>query len=92
MQSFPEFYKIRQVFDDQKEENLDRAMKRAFSEAGIDQRIKPGQSIAITAGSRGITDIPRLLALVVRKFALWVVNPFLSRPWAVMAAVLLKEC
>ncbi|WP_366923937.1 lactate racemase domain-containing protein [Metallumcola ferriviriculae] len=77
MQSFPEFYKIRQVFDDQKEENLDRAMKRAFSEAGIDQRIKPGQSIAITAGSRGITDIPRLLALVGQEVRALGGEPFL---------------
>lgn len=46
--------------------DLDGEIRRALAGAGLDQVVKPGMRVALTAGSRGIAEIPRILAIVVR--------------------------
>ena len=61
----PKMAKIRQTFPRRVLEDVGRAVAEQFSQRGIKDQLVPGSRIAITAGSRGITDIvPVLRALV----------------------------
>lgn len=59
----PKVVKVRQFFDRTKLENVRESMLEKFNSCDID--IKPGDRIAITAGSRGITDFVLLLKTTV---------------------------
>jgi hypothetical protein len=54
---FPEMALVRQSFDPARVEDVPAALKAGLAAAGIRQKITPGQRIAVTAGSRGITNI-----------------------------------
>ncbi|MCC6509485.1 MAG: DUF2088 domain-containing protein [Pirellulaceae bacterium] len=57
MQTFPHFFRIRQKFDRPKLDDLQSAVQLGLTQAGLPERIKPGQSVAITSGSRGVANI-----------------------------------
>lgn len=61
--SFPELTKIRQRFPRPRVEDLEQAVRRAFDR--LAPRVAAGDSIAITAGSRGIDRIDRIVAVLV---------------------------
>jgi len=48
--------------------------------------IRPGMSVAVTAGSRGITGIPVILRTVVEALSAMGAKPSLFLPWAVTEA------
>ena len=54
---FPQMTLVKQTFDSTCVEDVPAALKAELEAAGIRERITPGQRIAITAGSRGITNI-----------------------------------
>ena len=60
----PQVSLIRQSFDAAKIENVQAALDEVFT-SPLTERIKPGMSIAITAGSRGIAQLAPLLAGIV---------------------------
>ena len=45
-------------------EDLPGALRRGLEELNLARRIKPGQRVALTAGSRGVTDMARVIRLV----------------------------
>ncbi|WDP90114.1 MAG: DUF2088 domain-containing protein [Desulfobacter sp.] len=55
--NFPHMYLVRQVFDNHPLKDVPGELKRQLAGMGLDSRIRPGQTVAVTAGSRGITDI-----------------------------------
>ncbi len=57
MQPLPHFFRIRQKFARPKLENIGAAVQAGLTNAGLPERIQPGQSVAITAGSRGVANI-----------------------------------
>ena len=61
----PKIVKVRQVFPDARLENIEREVRNVLAEKALLSCLKPGQTIAITAGSRGITDITRVLREIV---------------------------
>jgi hypothetical protein len=72
----PKMYRIRQRFDKTSVENIAEAVTaelRRFSLAAV----KPGQRVAITAGSRGIADIADILKAVVGFFKSLEAHPFI---------------
>jgi Domain of unknown function (DUF362) len=64
----PPFLKIRQALPHDRVEDVPAAVRAALDAAGVKQRLEPGWSVAITAGSRGIASIP----IVVRSAAEYV--------------------
>jgi hypothetical protein len=59
-------YRIRQVFDAPKVSHVEEALSRELESIQVDSLIKPGSRVAITAGSRGIANIDRILSQLVR--------------------------
>jgi len=58
---FPEMFHIRQVLAAPQEEDVEAAVDRELAAVGANALIEPGARIAITAGSRGIAEIDRIL-------------------------------
>lgn len=58
---FPEMFHIRQVVAAPKEKDIDAAVDRELAAVGAHELVKTGARIAITAGSRGIDAIDRIL-------------------------------
>ncbi|UFE73779.1 hypothetical protein [Pseudosulfitobacter pseudonitzschiae] len=52
------------------------AVRDAMARAACTDKVKPGMSIAITAGSRGIADFPELLTAIVAEVRARGADPF----------------
>ncbi len=57
LQSLPQFFRIRQKFDRPQVHDIGAAVKSGLANAGLAEQIKPGETVAITAGSRGVANI-----------------------------------
>ena len=57
--SIPKMFHAKQEFDDAKitPEDIPAVVYRELSKPGIGETIKPGMSIAVTAGSRGVANV-----------------------------------
>ena len=72
----PNMYRIRQRFDDTRVEDIRETVKAELG--GLSwSAIRPGDRVAITAGSRGIADIAQILAAIVDFFKSLKAEPFL---------------
>ncbi len=58
---YPRLVRIRQHFERPCLSDVAAAVVSALEKLDLPQRIKPGQSVALTAGSRGIANIPLIL-------------------------------
>lgn len=63
--ALPKMAGVKQVFDDTCIKDIPAAVRKEFDRAEIAETIKPGASIALTAGSRGIANI----ALITKEIA-----------------------
>lgn len=63
-QSLPRMCKIRQKFDEFKINDVEAELRRKLQRTGTLDRIKPDQSIAITAGSRGVANIAKIIRTI----------------------------
>jgi len=59
--NYPKMYRIRQIFEVPKVDNIEETLRHELESIQIHSRIKAGARIAITAGSRGIANINRIL-------------------------------
>jgi Lactate racemase N-terminal domain len=62
---FPKVVKIRQKFPRPRVENVEAALREQLGRGEISSTIKPGMSVALTAGSRGIAEIAGILRSLV---------------------------
>lgn len=58
---YPRMVRIRQQFDRPQVADIPTAVAAALEQLDLSQRIRPGQTVALTAGSRGIANIPLVL-------------------------------
>lgn len=63
---YPRMVRIRQRFERPLVENIPAAVRQSLDRLNLKERIRPGQSIALTAGSRGIANIPVILRSTVQ--------------------------
>ena len=63
--SLPNFAPVRQQFQDDGIDDVTSAVREELRRFGLAERVKPGQRIAITAGSRGIDRIVEATRAVV---------------------------
>lgn len=74
---FPRIFRVRQRFPSHKLENLPERIRAELERVGVPQKIRPGQQVAITAGSRGIKNIVTILRTVVSLVTRWGGRPFI---------------
>jgi len=75
--NFPEMVLIEQEFEAARIENTESAVRWELSKVQVQRQIRPGMRIAITAGSRGITNIVKILAAIVEECKRVGAKPFL---------------
>ncbi|KGX91761.1 nickel pincer cofactor-dependent isomerase, group 22 [Pontibacillus marinus] len=59
--TFPKMAKIKQKFQTNPIQNIQKVVAEQFAKVGADDSIKPGMEVAITVGSRGIANIPLIV-------------------------------
>jgi hypothetical protein len=69
--------RVRQNFPRPRVENIPTAVRSSLDKLALGRTIKPGQSVALTAGSRGIANIPLILKSVVQYLRDLGVQPYL---------------
>ena len=62
----PRMVQVEQHFDRTAVTDIDGSVEKALAEEGVLDSVRPGMSIAVTAGSRGISNIAAILRRVVR--------------------------
>ncbi len=58
---FPNMIRLRQTFDRTKVTDIPGAVQAELKKLALEQRVRPGQRIALTGGSRGIANIALIL-------------------------------
>ncbi len=74
---YPKMVKIRQQLDNTKVGDIDSVIRSELKRVKRSSRIKFGSKVAITAGSRGIYDIVKILDSVIRVVKEIGANPFI---------------
>jgi hypothetical protein len=74
---FPKVVKIRQKFPRPRVENLEAALREQLGGGEITSTIKPGMSVALTAGSRGVAEIAEILRSLVEILKEMGAEPFI---------------
>lgn len=69
--------KVKQKFNDQYMEDIPGEIKKEFYRIGLDEKIRPGMKIAITAGSRGIDHITEILQSIIKELKKIKAEPFI---------------
>jgi hypothetical protein len=73
---FPPIARVRQTIDQPTVEDVPRAVARAIEQSRIKERVKPGGSVALTVGSRGIAGIDQIARSAVEVLAALGFAPF----------------
>ncbi|MBO8163602.1 MAG: DUF2088 domain-containing protein [Brevibacillus sp.] len=74
---FPKMIKIRQRFAGPVVDDIDQTVAEQLQAVGLAERIKPGMRVAITAGSRGIANINRIIRAAVAELKRMGAEPFI---------------
>jgi hypothetical protein len=75
--SYPRIVRIRQHFERPQVTDIPRAVAATLERLDLRRRIRPGQTVALTAGSRGITNIPLILRSTAEHLKKLGARPFL---------------
>jgi len=75
--SFPKMVEARQIFNPPRLQDYVTEIRRQLSSKGLAKRVRKGQRIAVTAGSRGIANIPEILRTVVEEIKAAGGEPFI---------------
>jgi len=63
---FPTIFRIRQQFDASRVDDVPGEVGRQLAKLSLGSRVRPGQSVAITVGSRGIANLAEIVCAAVR--------------------------
>ena len=74
---FPRVVKIRQKFPRPRVENVEEALREQLGRGEISSTIRPGMSVALTAGSRGIAEIDEIMRSLVEILKQMEAEPFI---------------
>ncbi len=75
--TFPKMALVEQHIPTPRVEDVPGAIRAEMERLGVATRVRPGMRVAITAGSRGITGIPMILATVAGELVRMGAQPFL---------------
>ncbi len=74
---YPRTFRVRQTFERPLVVDVAAAVRAELTRIGVAPRVQPGQTVAITAGSRGITNIAVILKATVDFFRAAGAQPFI---------------
>ncbi|MDR1246783.1 MAG: lactate racemase domain-containing protein [Clostridiales Family XIII bacterium] len=74
----PKMYAVKQIFADEHIHDADEAVAACFADEDIRRRVRPGVSVAIAVGSRGITSLKEIVRAVVINLKSLGAEPFLT--------------
>ena len=77
MAPLPPIFRVRQTFEDLRVDDIEQQVRGELGALRLDKTIKPGQSVAITAGSRGIANIHRITKTIVEVIQAIGAKPFI---------------
>jgi nickel-dependent lactate racemase len=77
MPAYPRFFRVRQKFDGPRVDDVAGTVAAELARLRLNERVKPGQTVAITAGSRGIANIAVIIQAAVRYFQKLDARPFI---------------
>lgn len=72
-----ELIKIHQVLSNKMISNLSDYICKSFEKSDLKKRIKPGDKIGLTVGSRGISSIKIIIKTIINKLKKYEVRPFI---------------
>lgn len=75
--NFPQMYRIRQTFDRTRVTDIPGTVRAELQKLSLDKKIKPGERVAITAGSRGVANIAIILKAIVEFLKSLGAKPFI---------------
>ena len=73
----PKMVPVKQLFPDEHIESVDDCVKKEFAQESIQAKIRPGDSVAVLVGSRGIARIAEVIRCVVRELKAIGADPFI---------------
>lgn len=74
---FPKIFRLRQKFPGPRIDDIDATVIQQLNRLQLQNQVLPGESVAISAGSRGIANIVKILRATVAYFKELGANPFL---------------
>jgi hypothetical protein len=77
MDSLPRIFKIQQKIATPKLADVEKEMNSLLDKFGLAGRVKPGERVALTAGSRGIRDKAKVLKVIAGRLKALGAKPFL---------------
>ena len=74
---FPKMHRVRQSFDRTRVKDIPATVKAELEKLNLREKVKPGQTVALTAGSRGVANIALILRAAVEFFKSIGAKPFI---------------
>ena len=74
---FPKLVKVKQQFDSTKLNDIPKTISEEIQSSNVCAHLKPGDSVAITAGSRGVTNIATIIRSLVFELKKRGARPFI---------------
>ncbi|HVX09620.1 MAG TPA: lactate racemase domain-containing protein [Pirellulales bacterium] len=74
---YPKFFRVRQKFEAPRVDDIPGTVQAELGRLGLERQVKPGQTVAITAGSRGIANISVIIRAAVQYFQKLGAKPFI---------------
>lgn len=65
MPAYPQIFRLRQKFQSPRVEDIAGEVQRQLAKLELARHVRPGHSVAISAGSRGIANLPVILRAIV---------------------------
>jgi hypothetical protein len=75
--NFPRMFRVKQRFEGPRVSDIPAAVRETLQTLHLQEKVKPGQTVAVTAGSRGIANIDRITRSVVDELKLLGLAPFI---------------
>lgn len=77
MSAYPQIFRLRQKFQSPRVDDVPGEVHRQLARLDLGRKVRPGQSVAITAGSRGIANIAVILRAIVEHLKGLGARPFI---------------
>ncbi|GIW94032.1 MAG: hypothetical protein KatS3mg110_2073 [Pirellulaceae bacterium] len=77
MSDYPRLFRVRQIFEQPRIDKIEEEVVRQLERFQLERFVRPGQTVAVTAGSRGIHAIHRIIRAVVGHLKALGLQPFI---------------